>query len=146
MFWWVVILIWKRFAYILSKPFPRAYIHFHLRHLLYVTLLRWRHLPNTYIHHQGSVPVRLISFIINTIDISAKWKPFNHNSSIMCQQRNHWRMRAFPKGCNKRYSSRQNNCPVYYLAKLTLAFCPPLRETPRSPTRVMSPSAKCSIS
>lgn len=32
------------------------------------------------------------------------------------------------------------------LAKLTLALCPPLKETPRSPTRVMSPSAKRSIS
>ena len=80
------------------------------------------------------------------IVISAKWKPFNHNSLIMCRQRNHLRMRTVQKGCNKIYRTRHKNCFIYYLAKLTLAFCPPLRETPRSPTRVMSPSAKCSIS
>ena len=35
---------------------------------------------------------------------------------------------------------------IRYRAKFTLALCPPLRETPRSPTRVMSPSANKSIS
>ena len=33
-----------------------------------------------------------------------------------------------------------------YLAKFSLAFCPPLSESPRSPTKVISPKEKPLIS
>ena len=36
------------------------------------------------------------------------------------------------------YFCYQNN--TLYLARLILAFCPPLKETPLSPTNVLSPS------
>ena len=54
--------------------------------------------------------------------------------------------RDIASDCYKPQQSQINASFLNYLAKFTLAFCPPLSETPRSPTNVSSPFAKFFIS